>query len=410
MSSHDIGNLSRRQSRPLAALAFAVAASLPLTVAMAQGDRGMHRAFAWHFFHSDDHGGAVYVMSNNASANAILVYARDAAGHLRPVPQATVPTGGKGGSNNAAIDPLGSQGALVYDKASKMLFAVNAGDNTVTAFDTGPSGLVLRRRIVVPSGGFIPVSVAVSENHLYVLNAGGTGAVTTFEIGTAGGLQKVATLDLGLAPSATSIPFDQVPAPNQIGIDALNRHLIVTHVGGGELLTAPLGDDGVPGGPLVSTGAPGVAPFSFQTTRYGVTLVAEAGSGSVSAFDAPAGTLPMTLANPSVPTGQAATCWIVVGDNGFAYTSNTGSSTVSQFAYSRTGKLELVSAVAATTGGAPIDLTFANDGGFLYTLDAASGEISGFAVHPVTGALTPVETQGGLPASAGLQGIAARDF
>jgi hypothetical protein len=27
-----------------------------------------------------------------------------------------------------------------------------------------------------------------------------------------------------------------------------------------------------------------------------------------------------------------------------------------------------------------------------------------------TGALTPVETQGGLPASAGIQGIASREF
>ena len=42
--------------------------------------------------------------------------------------------------------------------------------------------------------------------------------------------------------------------------------------------------------------------------------------------------------------------------------------------------------------------------------NAASGEISGFAINPTSGALTHVETQGGLPASAGIQGIAARDF
>lgn len=399
---------SSRISGPRA-VAAAVALALPLAAAVA-GAHGLHRAFAWHFFHQDDHGGVVYVMTNNASSNRILVFGRDARGRLNALPQATAATGGRGGGNNAAIDPLGSQGALMYDAGTQMLFAVNAGDNTVTAFDTGPSGVGLRRRALVPSGGFIPVSVAVSENRLYVLNAGGSGSVTTFEIGAQGGLQQIGTLNLGLAPSATSIPFAQVPAPNQVGVDALGRHLIITHAGGQELLTAALNDDGVPAGPLVSTPTPGAGPFSLQVTRYGTTLVAEAASGSVSAFDPPSDGMPLGVTAAAVSTGQAATCWIVAGDNGFAYTSNTGSSTVSLFAYSRTGKLELLNATAAFPGGAPIDLTLADHGGFLYTLDAASGEISGFAVNADTGALTPVETQGGLPAMAGLQGIAARDF
>ncbi len=97
-------------------------------------------------------------------------------------------------------------------------------------------------------------------------------------------------------------------------------------------------------------------------------------------------------------------------DNGFAYVSNTASNTLSLYGYTRTGSLALVEPIAATTGGAPIDLTLANDGAFLYSLDAASGEISGFAVDADTGALTPVETETGLPAAAGLQGIASRDF
>jgi 6-phosphogluconolactonase (cycloisomerase 2 family) len=391
----------------IAAIALAVA--LPLG-AVTAGAHGMHRAFSWHFFHGEDRGGVVYVMTNNSSSNRILVYSRDARGQLRPVPQATAATGGRGGSDNAPIDPLGSQGALHYDAATQMLFAVNAGDNTVTAFDTGVQGVALRRRALVPSGGFIPVSVAVSENRLYVLNAGGTGSVATFEIAGNGSLRLLGKLDLGLSASATSIPFAQVPAPNQVIVDALGRHLVITHAGAQELLTATLDDDGIPAGPLVSTITPGAAPFALQVTRFGTTLVAEAASGSVSAFDPPSDNMPMKVTAAAVGTGQAATCWIVAGDNGFAYTSNTGSGTVSQFAYSRTGKLELVDAVAGVAGGAPIDLTLAGGGNFLYTLDAASGQISGFAVNGDDGKLRAVETQDGLPASAGLQGIAARDL
>jgi 6-phosphogluconolactonase (cycloisomerase 2 family) len=356
-----------------------------------------------------DSGGVVYTMTNAETGNEILVYRRNRGGRLNPVNGATTPTGGAGASMNAPVDPLGSQNALVYDSELNMLFAVNAGDDTVTAFDTGPSGVTLRRSAHESSGGYIPVSLAVSENRLYVLNAGGSGSVATFEIDEQGELTLIGTLDLGISPGyETEPPFDRVNAPGQVGVDALARNLIVTHGGGQELLVAELNDDGVPmAASLFSAPTPNLVPFAFEVTRYGSTLLAEA-SGYVTAFDPPAGgLLPVTA---SVGTAQAATCWIVISDNGFAYVSNTGDDTLSQFAYTRTGMLTLVDQIAAVPGDAPIDMTLANDGGFLYSLDAGSGQISGFVVDAVSGELAHVETQGGLPAMAGLQGIAARDF
>jgi 6-phosphogluconolactonase (cycloisomerase 2 family) len=379
------------------AAAVLIAAALPPSNAHAAQHSGQ------------DTGGAIYAMTNAETGNEILVYRRDPSGRLHPVNGANAPTGGAGASMNAPIDPLGSQGALVYDAGLNMLFAVNAGDDTVTAFDTGRSGLSLRRLAHVPSGGHIPVSLAVSEDLLYVLNAGGSGSVTTFEIDGRGQLTPVATLDLGISPGyAAEPPFDRVNAPGQVGVDALARNLIVTHAGDQEMLVAELDDDGVPmAASLFSTTTPNAVPFAFEVTRYGSTLLAEA-SGFVTAFDPPVGgLLPVTA---SVGTGQAATCWIVVNGNGFAYVSNTGSNTLSQFAYTRTGMLTLVDQVAAVPGDAPIDMTFANGGRFLYTLDAASGQISGFVVDEISGELAHVETQGGLPAMAGLQGIAARDL
>ncbi len=389
-------------SKRIITLLLTVAAALVAHSSFA-GDWGRHTG-------RFDFGGVVYVMTNDSDANQLRVYLRNPAGKLWPVNYATVSTGGQGGADNAAIDPLGSQGALVYDGQHGLLFAVNAGSNSVAALDT--SGRSLRPRLadVEPSGGYIPVSVAVSEDRLYVLNAGGTGSVTTFAIGHQGDLTPLGTLDLGLDPAATSIPFGQVPAPNQVGVDALARHLIVAHAGGKELLTAELDDDGVPAGTITSTTTPGDGPFAFDLTRYGTTLVAEAASGSVSAFDPPSGTDALTVTAAAVPTGQSATCWIVVHDDGYAYVSNTGSNTIGLYAWTRTGQLTLVNAAAASATGAPIDLALANGGGFLYSLDAESGSISGFRILPGTGALQRVETQGGLPAAAGLQGIAARDF
>jgi len=358
-----------------------------------------------------DLGGVVYAMTNDVDGNDILAFVRNNRGELNPVPGATVSTGGYGASTNAPIDPLGSQNALVYDSDHDMLFAVNAGDNTVTAIEPSGFGVNLSVRALVPSGGYIPVSVAVSEDLLYVLNAGGTGSVATFEIGEYGQLTELATLDLGLPPQATTPPFNRVFAPAQVGVDALARNLVVTHGGGHELLVAALDDDGVPQGPIVSTPSTGIVPFAFDVTPNGSLLVAEAGSGSVSAYDPPiGGTLPQTAV--SVATGQVATCWIVVRDGGYAYVSNTGSSTLSLFGYTRTGELTLLDDVAASLlpGSAPIDMTLANNGSYLYTLDGGTGTISAFAIDDATGALEHVSTQDGLPASAGVQGIAARDF
>jgi 6-phosphogluconolactonase (cycloisomerase 2 family) len=357
-----------------------------------------------------DRGGVVYAMTNASAGNQILVFARDRSGRLQPLPYSTASTGGRGASENATIDPLGSQHALVYDDESGLLFAVNAGDDTVSALETGAFGLKPRVVARVPSGGFIPVSVAVSGRVLYVLNAGGTGSVTTFSIRDHGALTQIGSLPLGLQPRATTPPFEQVPAPGQVGVDALARRLIVTYAGGQTLLVAQLDDDGVPAGPLTATPTPGAGTFSFDVTPYGTILVSEAASSSVSAFDPAAADAPLTLTAGAVGTGQAATCWIVVHRAGFAYVANTGSGTLSRYRYTRTGKLELDEAVAASMTGAPIDLALTEDGDFLYAIDAAGGEIDGFRIDPASGELTRVETQGGLPAAAGVQGIATYDF
>jgi len=396
-------NQYKRKTLQRITLAAALSAAGLPAVSQAHGLPG----FAQH--PDSDRGGVVYVMSNAATGNEILLFGRDRRGRLQALPGRSTRTGGLGGSDNAAIDPLGSQNALVYDAGSNMLFAVNAGDNSVSVLDTGRSGAHLRLLDVVPSGGFIPVSVAVSGHLLYVLNAGGSGSVSTFEIGADGALTALGAYDLGLA-NATTIPFNNVLAPGQVGVDALARRLVVSHAGGQEMLAIDLDDAGLPSGAIQHTPAPGIVPFSFAVTPHGSVLVSEAGSGAVSAYDVPPAGQPLDVTAASVPTGQAASCWILAHDAGFAFVANTGSNTLSSFVYTRHGGLAVLDAVAATAGGAPTDMSFAGGQRFIYTLDAAGGSISGFAVDAGNGALTPVWTQPGLPASAGLQGIAARDL
>lgn len=354
-----------------------------------------------------DRGGAVYVMANQPEGNEIMVFKRDTRGELTFFRSLSTATGGLGGGDNAPADPLGSQGSLTYDSKSNSLIAVNAGDDSISVIDVGRTGLKLDVTDKVSSGGNIPVSTAVNEGMVYVLNAGGEGIVTTFAL-EGGRLIERSRLSLGLSNSQT-IPFNNVFAPGQVGVDALNRHLMVVNASGQEMLTVDLDAQGIPVGSFTSTITPGVVPFAFATTRFGATLVAEAGSGSVTSFDFPEQDNRLVPISSLVDTGQAAACWVVIHEGGFAYVSNTASNTISSFSVNRLGEVSLLESVAGETAGAPTDMAFANDQGFLYSVDAAAGVISAFKVNPQTGTLALVEQETGLPAAQGIQGIASFD-
>ena len=78
-------------------------------------------------------------------------------------------TGGLGGQlEGSDVDHLASQGSLAYDRHDGLLFAVNAGSNTVSVFAVYGDKLALRQ--VIGSGGSFPVSIAVHDGVVYVLN------------------------------------------------------------------------------------------------------------------------------------------------------------------------------------------------------------------------------------------------
>src|SRR5436190_8057743 len=122
----------------------------------------------------------VWVQTNEPTGNSVVVYDRGADGRLTQA--GTYSTGGNGGvaAPGTESDHLASQGSLVYDSAGRLLFAVNAGSNSVSAFSVHGDRLHLES--VVASGGQFPASIAVHGKLLYVLNSGGVGVVQGFRI------------------------------------------------------------------------------------------------------------------------------------------------------------------------------------------------------------------------------------
>jgi 6-phosphogluconolactonase len=348
---------------------------------------------------SQAHGraGNVYLLTNQSSGNAVMVYHRDAGGALTPT--GSYATGGNGAGTGA--DPLASQGALVLSDDERFLFAVNAGSNSVSVFATAGDQLTLLD--VVDSGGTRPVSVDVRHNLVYVLNAGGTPNITGFQIhGRSNRLTA-------LAGSTRNLPGGTSAAPAEVAFSREGDVLVVTEKGTNSLDTFTL-EDGIPGtgATFSSTGA---TPFGFAFGHDNVAVVSNAGSGpgtaSVSSYsvDDDGNVSPIT---PALADTQTAACWLVVPTNGrFAYTANAGTATISSYGVAADGSLTLLDAVAAATapGSVPTDMALTGNSRFIYVRDGGKNSITGFQVGP-QGGLTLVGTVLGLPA--GAQGIAAR--
>lgn len=336
--------------------------------------------------------GAVYLVSNDPAANAVLVFPRGGDGALgEPV---SVPTGGTGTGGG-----LGNQGAVALSADGRHLYAINPGSNEISAFRV--HGLRLQSLGNVPSAGETPISLALHGNLLYVLNDGGTANVTGFRVGRGGRLQMIAGSTRPLSTAA--------PDAAQVGISPDGRRVVVTEKATNMVVGWDIASDGTLSNmSLTSSASP--TPFGFAFDRRGTLLVSEAVGGAANASvlsSYRAGASGWHPVSPSTATTETAACWVVVTPHGrFAYVTNTGSASVSGFSVGKQGTIALLDAdgVTGTTGAGPIDATTSRNGRYLYTLNAGADAISAFRIR-VDGSLEHLGDTPGLPD--GATGLAA---
>jgi Lactonase, 7-bladed beta-propeller len=344
-------------------------------------------------------GHAVFVQTDSPSGNQILVLDQHRDGRLSE--RQTVATGGLGGqASGAVVDKLASQGSLVYDASRQLLFAVNAGSGTLSVLAV--QGRQLQLVQVVSAGGTFPDSIAVSGNLVYVLDAGGTGALSGYRL-VGNHLIPIpgSPRDLGLGNATTPT---YLKSPGQIGFTPNGAELVVTT----KASTSSLDVFGVnPNGLLSSTPTvtpdTGNVPFSFNFTPSGQLVVAEAANSTLHSYGLGAAGSLVSLSS-SVPDGQTALCWIAAAD-GYDYVANAGSNNVSAYSIAPNGTPSLVGAtgVVGATDAGPIDMAASTDGSTLYVEAGGAGAVDEFHVNP-GGSLSDLGSVAGL--GAGLEGIA----
>jgi 6-phosphogluconolactonase (cycloisomerase 2 family) len=336
----------------------------------------------------------VFVQNDSTSGNAVTAYDRTAGGGLSQA--GTYPTGGLGGVlAGSVVDHQASEGSLAYDAAHRLLFATNAGSDSVTVFAV--DGDRLERRQVVDSGGSFPVSVTVHDNRVFVLNARDGGEVQGFVL-FGQHLIRIPFWDRGLGLDATKTP-EFVSTPGQIGFSPDGRQLVVTTKNGGNSVLVFHAGIGVLRAP-VENDLPGTVPFGFDFDPAGHLVLTEAGPSAVATFtlswDGSLTPLHSTL------TGQAATCWVVAA-GADAYASNAGSASLSGYQVGPGGELTALGQTA--TGAGTVDAAVSSDGSYLYVQSGGTGTVDAFRIGH-DGSLTATGTAS-VPDGVGGEGIAA---
>lgn len=345
----------------------------------------------------DGHSGAsaVFVQTDNLAGNQVIAYDRASDGTLTQA--GAYGTGGLGGQlAGSVVDHLASQGSLVAGAHGRLLYAVNAGSNTISVFAV--AGDRLARRQVLSSGGTFPVSIAARGRLVYVLNAENGGWLQGFvRIGEHLVALPGSGRPLGLDPNATP-QFTNTPGQVAFSADGA-RLLVTTKANGNDVDVFRVGPSGLLSPAPTVNPLPGAVPFAIALGDDGRLLIAEAGTNSVAAFSLrPDDTLQQL---GSVATGQSATCWILRAGDRF-YASNAGSATVTGV-QAHGSALALLGQTATDTG--TVDAAATRDGRLVYVQTGGAGILDEFAVSR-DGSLTRIGSVT-VPGAVGGEGVAA---
>ena len=325
--------------------------------------------------------GAVYFETNSPGHNYIQVMFRGPDGQLTTGP--AVDTGGAGTNLASPFAQYGfalldSANSVVLSNDGRYLFAVNAGDDSVSSFRVHPHGeLTLASHVA--SGGDLPVSVATVKNGkdqlVYVVNEW-SGTIQGYTVDGDGALQALAgsnrTLATGTHGAAAMIGFDSTGTQLTVSErGAIFDPVALNFIGSGPDLidTFKIGANGLPGAEIANPSV-GEDPFGFIYTSNDNMFMTDSGVvGTVTTYSLNAGNGHLSPLDHKA-AGGSAPCWVVLSNNEKnAWVTNSLTADVSIFGLGSNGSLTLKGVVPATNNSA-LDEGASRDGRYLYVISS----------------------------------------
>jgi 6-phosphogluconolactonase len=341
----------------------------------------------------------VFVMTNDTVKNEVQAYQRLQDGSFAL--KGSFATGGRG--SGGTTDPLQSQGSLTLNGDHNLLFAINAGSGTVSSFHLlgGLPALVDQE----PTGGAFPIAVAEHNGTVYVLNAGGNGAIVAFRADGIGHLSQI--------PNSTALLTATNSGGASISVSPNGKTLAVIEKDPENIDTFPINPDGTLGTVVVNHSVtPGI--FGAVFTPGGQLIVSEdqpngTDVSSISSYTINTnGTI--TAISQSLPTFGDGNCWNAITPNGkFVYADNSSTSTIAGFSVGSNSALTPIGGTIVASypaGTTNLDMIVSGDGEYLYTLNSGTGSVGIYSINSDGTLSNPGDIEG-LPKTVGFNGIAA---
>jgi 6-phosphogluconolactonase (cycloisomerase 2 family) len=291
-----------------------------------------------------------YVYVANYNAATVSQYTIGAGGVLAPVGTGSVPTGNH--PNGVTIDP-----------SNKYAYVVNFGSNTVSQYTIDTTGALAPLSTPTVATGPFPASIVISPNgkYAYVSNYDCSGPGCTAAQGSVS--QYTVAIDGSLTPMtpATVNTGSATSQPNSLIVDPTSTYLYVANAGDSTVSLFTIGASGaLTAGPSVATGT---FPFFVTVDPSGkYVYVANTGSaagyaaaGSISQYSITAGTgVLVPIGTGSVAAGMGTSSVTVDPTGAYAYATNRGESSLSQYTIGAGGAL---TPMATPTVGAGLNPT-----------------------------------------------------
>jgi len=320
---------------------------------------------------------------SNLVSNTIVRMARSATDGSLTMTD-TTSTGGVGTNGltftgtSVPADSLVSDFSVVVSTDGTKLFAVNAGDDSISSFSIDSTGkLNLLKKNV--TGGTFPNSLAYNNGFLYATFVG-TSQLIAYAVNADGSLAAVDTKSLTVGGAFV---------PTQVKVSPDGAFLLV----GGQssaILSYPISSSGSLGVAVRNSTSIAV-PFAGVFSSNKIYITADAKTASLSSYTLNADGSLTSITQSVLATGQAASCWLsITPDAKWAYVGN-GSGAISLYSISASGVLALVNATAANEGIAVAgDSWISADGKYLYSTYLKDGSVLAYSINDSTGALTKV--------------------
>jgi 6-phosphogluconolactonase len=341
----------------------------------------------------------VFVMTNDAVKNEVLTYQRLVDGRLTLKERFF--TGGRG--SGGTTDPLQSQGSLTLSQDHNVLFAINSGSGTISSFRLFRGHPVLADQ--EPTGGSEPVAVAEHNDTVYVLNAGGNGAIVAYRADNLGRLHQIRNSTVFLTATHSG--------GSSISVSPDGRTLAVIEKVPNNIDTFPIHPDGTLGSVVINHSVtPGVFAAVFTPTGQLIVSENQPGGTDISSISSYTinGDGTVTAVSQSVPTFGDGNCWNAITPNGkYVYVDNSATSTVAGFLVGSHGTLTPIAGTILSSnpaGATNLDIAVSGDGKFVYTINSGAGSVSIYSINS-NGTLNDLGEIDGLPKTVGFNGIAA---